>query len=134
MQRFEKKKKGVKVIKLPCIYVFVEGEGLSVLGSVKLRISMFCSVIPGRILIFGRNFCSPKSTASQRCSLPLPTTKSLKDEICSCETRLDVFLSFSQQDGLGWNLFCVPGQNYILCVSPKHESNNGRGRNALHLR
>lgn len=34
-------KKDVKVIKLPFIYVFVGGKGLSVLGSVKLRIVVF---------------------------------------------------------------------------------------------
>lgn len=37
----QSQKKGVKVIKLPFIYVFVGGKGLSVFGSVKLRISVF---------------------------------------------------------------------------------------------
>lgn len=87
-----------------------------------LRITVFCSVIPGWVLISGRDdeYCSHKNTVSQHHNLWLPTTGALKDEYCPCELQLDVFLCFSQWDMLAWNFFYVPEQKSDILRTSKN--------------
>lgn len=92
---------------------------MSVLGSVKLRISMFCSVIPGRILIFGRIFALRKALRANAAVSHCPQPKALKMRSVHVKPGLLFSSHFHSRTGLVGIYFVCQGK-IIFSACPQN--------------